>query len=67
MPKPDYMLKPDKSEKFSKAMLTMFGIGYFKNAPGTLDSFVTCVIYFLIYMSSFSQINITLFLLHYNH
>ena len=66
MPKPDYMLKPDKSEKFLKAMLTMFGIGYFKNAPGTLASFVTCVIYFLIYMSSFSQFNISLFLLHYN-
>ena len=66
MPKPDYMLKPDKSEKFLKAMLTMFGIGYFKNAPGTLASFVTCVIYFLIYMSSFSQFNISLFLLYYN-
>jgi len=66
MPKLDYMLKPDKFEKFLKAMLTMFGIGYFKNAPGTLASFVTCVIYFLIYMSSFSQLNISLFLLHYN-
>ena len=60
------MPKPDKSEKFLKAMLTMFGIGYFKNAPGTLASFVTCVIYFLIYMSSFSEFNISLFLLHYN-
>ena len=60
------MPKPDKSEKFLKAMLTMFGIGYFKNAPGTLASFVTCVIYFLIYMSSFSQFNISLFLLYYN-
>ena len=60
------MPKPDKSEKFLKAMLTMFGIGYFKNAPGTLASFVTCVIYFLIYISSFSQFNISLFLLFYN-
>ena len=60
------MPKPDKFEKFLKAMLTMFGIGYFKNAPGTLASFVTCVIYFLIYMSSFSQFNISLFLLFYN-
>ena len=60
------MPKPDKSEKFLKAMLTMFGIGYFKNAPGTLASFVTCIIYFLIYMSSFSQFNISLFLLYYN-
>ena len=55
------MPKPDKFEKFLKAMLTMFGIGYFKNTPGTLASFVTCIIYFLIYMSSFS-----LFLLFYN-
>ena len=60
------MPKPDKFEKFLKAMLTMFGIGYSKYAPGTLASFATCVIYFLIYMSSFSQFNISLFLLHYN-
>ena len=60
------MPKPDKSEKFLKAMLTMFGIGYSKYAPGTLASFATCVIFFLIYMSSFSEFNISLFLLHYN-
>ena len=63
---PEVITLPDKSEKFLKAMLTMFGIGYFKNAPGTLASFVTCIIYLLIYMSSFSQFNISLFLLYYN-
>ena len=35
-------------DKFLKTMLTMFGIGYFKYAPGTLASFVTCIIYYLI-------------------
>jgi len=60
------MPKPHKFDKFLKAMLTMFGIGYSKYAPGTLASFATCIIYFLIYMSSFSGFNISLFLLHYN-
>ena len=55
------MPKPDKFDKFLKAMLTMFGIGYSKYVSGTVASFVTCIIYFLIYMSSFS-----LFLLFYN-
>lgn len=35
-------------DKFGKAFLTMFGIGYFKYAPGTAASIVTCLIYFLI-------------------
>ena len=60
------MPKPDKFDKFLKAMLTMFGIGYSKYVSGTVASFVTCIIYFLIYMSSFSQFNISLFLLFYN-
>ena len=60
------MPKPDKFDKFLKAMLTMFGIGYSKYVSGTVASFVTCIIYLLIYMSSFSQFNISLFLLHYN-
>ncbi len=34
--------------KFGKALITMFGIGYFKYAPGTLASFVTCIIYYLL-------------------
>ena len=57
------MPKPDKFDKFLKAMLTMFGIGYSKYVSGTVASFVTCIIYLLIYMSSFSQFNISLFLL----
>ena len=60
------MPKPHKIDKFLKSMLTMFGIGYSKYAPGTLASCATCIIYFIIYMSSFSQFNISLFLLHYN-
>ena len=58
------MPKPDKSEKFLKAMLTMFGIGYSKYAPGTLASFVTCVIYYLIYMYGWKLVG---FSLYYNH
>jgi len=34
--------------KFGKALITMFGIGYFKYAPGTLASFVTCIIYYIL-------------------
>ena len=64
MPKPDYMLKPDKSEKFLKAMLTMFGIGYSKYVSGTVASFVTCVIYYLIYMYGWKLV---CFRLYYNH
>ena len=40
-------------KKFGKATLTMFGIGYFRYAPGTAASFVTCVIYYLLAVSSF--------------
>jgi len=35
-------------DKFGKAFLTMFGIGYFKYAPGSAASIVTCLIYLLI-------------------
>ena len=31
----------------------MFGIGYFKYAPGTAASFLTCIIFYLLYASSF--------------
>ena len=55
------MPRPHKEDKFCKAILTMGGIGYFKYAPGTLASFITCIIYYLIYMSGFY-----LFLLYYN-
>ena len=40
-------------DKFGLALLTMFGIGYFRYAPGTAASFVTCVIYYLLAVSSF--------------
>ena len=58
------MPKPHKFDKFLKAMLTMFGIGYSKYAPGTLASFVTCVIYYLIYMYGWKLVG---FSLYYNH
>tara|TARA_B100000749_G_scaffold164958_1_gene126812 strand:+ start:122 stop:643 length:522 start_codon:yes stop_codon:yes gene_type:complete len=40
-------------DKFGKAILTMFGVGYFKYAPGTAASFLTCIIFYLLYTSSF--------------
>ncbi len=33
-------------DKIGKAILTMFGIGYFKYAPGTVASFTTCLIFY---------------------
>ena len=33
--------------KFENLVLTMFGIGYFKYAQGTLASLVTCIIFYL--------------------
>ena len=35
-------------DKIGLAILTMFGIGYFKYAPGTLASLVTCLIYYFL-------------------
>jgi len=35
--------------KFLLSILTMFGIGYSKYASGTVASFVTCVIFYLLY------------------
>ena len=58
------MPKPHKFDKFLKAMLTMFGIGYYKYAPGTLASFTTCIIYLLIFYLSSNTL--TLFLFYYN-
>jgi len=58
------MPKPHKFDKFLKAMLTMFGIGYSKYAPGTLASFTTCIIYLLIFYLSSNTL--TLFLFYYN-
>ena len=35
-------------DKIGLSLLTMFGIGHFKYAPGTIASFVTCLIFFLL-------------------
>ena len=40
-------------DKFGKAILTMFGIGYFRYAPGTAASFVTCIIFYLFWITNF--------------
>ena len=36
-------------DKFGKNILTLFGIGYFKYAPGTAASIVTCALWLLLY------------------
>ena len=36
-------------DKFGKSLLTMFGIGYFKYAPGTIASFITCLTFYLLW------------------
>jgi len=41
-------------DKIGLSLLTMFGIGYFKYAPGTAASFVTCLIYYILWLSDFS-------------
>ena len=35
-------------DKIGLPILTMFGIGYFKYAPGTLASLATCLIYYFL-------------------
>ena len=34
-------------DKIGKSILTIFGVGYFKYAPGTIASFFACVIFLL--------------------
>jgi len=41
-------------DKIGLSLLTMFGIGYFKYAPGTAASFITCLIYYILWLSDFS-------------
>ena len=48
-------------EKINILILTMLGIGNSKYAPGTVASFVTCVLYIWSYNS---QVNITLLILN---
>ena len=42
-------------DKIGLSLLTMFGIGHFKYAPGTIASFVTCLIYYSIHQNLFLQ------------
>ena len=36
-------------DKFGKALITMFGIGFFRYAPGTIASLITCLIFYLLW------------------
>ena len=36
-------------KKFGLSILTLFGVGYFKYAPGTTASIVTCAFWLLLY------------------
>ena len=49
-------------DKFGKNILTLFGIGYFKYAPGTAASIVTCALWLLLYSL---QINFLLLIFLY--
>ena len=50
-------------DKIGLALLTMFGIGHFKYAPGTIASFVTCLIYYSIpYMYGSNKLYLLVFL-----
>ena len=40
--------------KIGISILTMFGIGYFKYAPGTAASFITCLIFYILGESKFT-------------
>ena len=44
-------------KKFGLPLLTLFGIGHFKYAPGTAASFVTCLIFYILGESLFSLHN----------
>ena len=44
-------------DKFGLTILTMFGIGHIKYAPGTLASFITCLIFYTNHQHSFLQAN----------
>ena len=57
--------------KFLLSILTMFGVGYSRYAPGTFASFVTCVIFYFLYSIGYLEsrgiyliyINIVIFFL----
>ena len=49
-------------DKIGVSILTMFGVGYFKYAPGTAASFITCVIYYIFLIAGFSLHNNKIYL-----
>ena len=49
-------------DKIGVSILTMFGVGYFKYAPGTAASFITCVIYYILWIAEFSLHNNKIYL-----
>ena len=49
-------------DKIGVSILTMFGVGYFKYAPGTAASFITCVIYYILWIAGFSLHNNKIYL-----
>jgi len=36
-------------DKFGKALITMCGVGFFRYAPGTIASLITCLIFYLLW------------------
>ena len=49
-------------KKFGSPILTLFGVGYFKYAPGTAASFITCIIYYILWIAEFSLHNNKIYL-----
>ena len=49
-------------KKFGLPILTLFGVGYFKYVPGTAASFITCIIYYILWIAEFSLHNHKIYL-----
>ena len=49
-------------DKIGMSILTMFGIGYFRYLPGTAASFITCIIYYILWIAEFSLHNNKIYL-----
>ena len=52
-------------KKFGLPILTLFGVGYFKYAPGTAASFITCLIFYILGESKFSLHNNAIYLVFF--
>ena len=52
-------------KKFGLPILTLFGVGYFKYAPGTAASFITCLIFYILGESKFSLHNNDIYLVFF--